>query len=175
MLWSQTLRPCFRPVSAMIDAQTSAVHRNTAALFHQWEMFYVFEIIINCLCFLYTCMLCFVWFLWVLFFGTMPDWHLKSSLLHQKGICARTKTAGTVSYPSKFSIALHGNKRWWRRREKTIGSYDPCGECRLWVRDSTRRILKQSTVTSCPSRQISVQLPWHIPSLCPRTGRLFKG
>lgn len=67
--------------------------------------------------------------------------------------------AGSVSYPSKFSIALHGNARRERRREKTIGLCDPRGERQLRVRDCTRPALKHSTVTSPPCRQISVRLP----------------
>lgn len=103
----------------MTDAQTPRVHKKNCSFFpprERWSettSFIVFSLFHHTLhtgCVLFNS--CggnsFAWL--------RPKIHFTQS----KGNCTRTKTTGSVSYPSKLSIALHSNKRWRGRRERTI-------------------------------------------------------
>lgn len=149
----------------MTDAQTTTVHKNGICFPSGRDGVWLKTVLFIVLLSPYTPQTCYV-----LLNSCGKEVYSKQCLVQTWNLVCSIKRDShkvkdsSVSHSLKLSIPLHSNKRWRKRREKTIGLCDSSGERRLRVKDSTRPVMKTQHCHLRPFRQIlyQFQLPWHV-------------
>lgn len=145
VLRSPTPRPCFWSVSAVTNAQTARVHKESAALLQERDGSWVyFTVRCTHLVPFNKCVVagCFQPGTWL-----SP----KFQLAQRKQASPRSKTGGFVAQTyrtEQLSIATRDGEG---NRRRTVALCDPCGG-----RCSSATFLWQNTVNSPPCRQVSL-------------------